>query len=80
MYYTYVLKSKKNNEYYIGYTSNLKQRLAKHNSGEVKSTKLGRPWVIFYYEKFDNIKEVVRREKQIKSWKNRSMIEKLKFK
>ena len=80
MCYTYILKSKKNNSYYIGQTSNLKKRLEMHNSGQVKSTKVNRPWKIFYYEKFKTRKEAMKREVQIKSWKSRSMIEKLKFK
>ncbi|MDP3697584.1 MAG: GIY-YIG nuclease family protein [Candidatus Taylorbacteria bacterium] len=79
MYYTYILKSDKNNKYYIGSTSDLNQRLNQHNSGKVKSTKLYRPWSIYYFEKLDNEKDAILRERQIKSWKSRKMIEKLKF-
>lgn len=80
MYYTYILKSNKNNKYYIGSTSDLNRRLIEHNSGKVKSTKLYRPWDIYYFQEFNNEKDVILKERQIKSWKSRSMIEKLKFK
>jgi len=43
MYYTYILTSKKNGRHYYGSTQNLSERLKKHNSGKVKSTKGYRP-------------------------------------
>jgi len=39
MFYIYMLKSKKGNKLYIGYTNNLKRRIKEHNSGDNKSTK-----------------------------------------
>ena len=80
MYYTYILESKKSGNYYIGSTSDLIRRLAEHNSGKVKSTKLRAPWEVFYVEQFRSQKEAILRETQIKGWKSRAMIEKLKFK
>ena len=38
-----------------------------HNDGKVVSTKKYRPWEIVYEEKFDDHKEVRRREKYFKS-------------
>ena len=80
MYYTYILKSKKNNKFYIGYTSNMDDRLNLHNSRYASSTKNSQPWELFYIEKYDQEAKAIEREKQIKSWKSRKMIEKLKFK
>jgi len=80
MYYTYVLVSLRNNKYYIGYTSNLEKRLLAHNSGQVQFTKRYAPWKLYYFEKFIDIEDAMLREKQLKSWKSRAMIEKLKFK
>ncbi len=45
-YYTYILKSESTGKYYCGQTDNLEQRLQRHNEGNVKSSKYGRPWVI----------------------------------
>jgi len=50
MFYTYVLKSKKDNELYIGYSSNLSRRLAEHDKGLIEATKNRRPLELVYYE------------------------------
>lgn len=62
MFYTYVIQSKKNEEIYIGYTSDLKKRVAEHNLGLNLSTKRYRPWKIIYYEACLNKKDAERRE------------------
>ena len=53
-YYVYMLKSIShlNNKTYVGYTTNYKKRLIKHNSGiGAKSTK-GYEWVLIYKKLF----------------------------
>ena len=80
MYHTYILQSGKNGAYYIGSTSDISRRLAEHNSGKVRSTKTGVPWDIYYVEAAQDRKTAILRERRIKSWKSRSMIEKLRFK
>lgn len=51
MYYTYVLKSKKNNRFYVGSTNDLKRRLEEHNSGiGGKYTRDNRPFDLIFYE------------------------------
>src|SRR3989344_3001280 len=80
MYYTYILKSKKDNQYYIGYTNDLDSRLKLHNANTVQATKGLGPWEIFHSEQFQTEKEAVNRERQIKSWKSRKAVERLKFK
>ncbi len=50
MFYTYVLFSQKDKGLYIGYTSNLKQRLLRHYDGFAFSTKSRRPFKLIYYE------------------------------
>jgi putative endonuclease len=62
MHFAYILKSEKTGRYYYGSTSDLEQRLKNHNSGKVKSTKSGRPWVIHYYETFESKEEALKRE------------------
>ncbi len=79
MYYTYILKSKKNNKFYTGYTKNIIKRLSIHNSRSASATKNSQPWELFYIEEFENEADAVKREHQIKSWKSRKAIEKLKF-
>lgn len=77
MYVVYVLKSEKNNRYYIGCTNNIERRIAEHNNGLSRYTKNKGPWVGVYKEEYSSLLEARKREKQIKSWKKRSAIEKL---
>ncbi len=67
MYYTYVLRSKKDNDSYIGFTDNLEKRFAEHNGGKVKSTKNRRPFNLIYYEACLNKQDAVKREKYFKT-------------
>ncbi|MDO8609340.1 MAG: carboxylating nicotinate-nucleotide diphosphorylase [bacterium] len=53
-YYTYILQSLKNNSLYIGYTSYLKKRFEKHNSGLNLATKPFIPYKLIFYEAFLN--------------------------
>jgi putative endonuclease len=69
MYFIYVLQSVKDGKYYIGQTNNLNERLLRHNSGQVTSTKNRRPFKIIYRETFENRSESIFREKQIKAMK-----------
>ncbi len=50
MYYTYVLRSKKDGKLYTGFTSDLKLRLEKHQKGQVESTKDRRRLELIYYK------------------------------
>lgn len=77
MFYIYILKSSKNGKYYTGVTNNIVSRINYHNSGKVKSTKNGKPWILIHIEKYDTLSEARKRENQIKKWKSRSAIEKL---
>lgn len=66
-FYVYVLISEKDNQWYTGYTSDLKQRLAAHNEGKVESTKNRRPLKLLYFEGCLNQQDATRREKYLKS-------------
>ena len=67
MYYVYLLKSVTNPlKTYIGYTTNLKQRLETHNSGGSVYTEENRPWKLVVYLAFDTEKKAIAFEKYIK--------------
>ena len=74
-YYTYILKSQKNNRYYIGSTENVKRRLQEHNWSRTTSTKSGIPWEVVYTETFATRNEAIKREYQIKAKKSRKYID-----
>ncbi|EKD84687.1 MAG: hypothetical protein ACD_38C00172G0001 [uncultured bacterium] len=66
-YYTYVLQSKKDGKYYVGFTSNLGERVKLHNDGGVLSTKNRRPLEIVYFEGGISKEKAIKREKYFKT-------------
>ncbi len=67
MFYVYVLKSLKDNWFYIGYTGDLQRRMSEHNEGVSRSTAHRRPLELVYYEACRNCKDAMHREKYLKS-------------
>jgi putative endonuclease len=67
MFYTYVLKSKKDKKLYIGWTNDLKRRVFNHNNGKVIATKSRIPLEIVYYEACQSQKKAIQREKYFKT-------------
>ena len=63
--------------YYIGYTSDVNDRLRHHNSRANKSTRDGIPWNLIYCENFQTKREAWLRERQIKSYKGGEAFKKL---
>lgn len=74
MYYTYVLKSKKDEKFCYGYTKDLAQRFEQHTKGEVESTRERRPLVLVYYEACISQKDAMRREKYFKTYRGRQFL------
>jgi len=66
MFYVYILQSQLNKGVYVGYTTDLRNRFSRHNSGKVKSTKAYKPWVLIYYEAFRIKLDATKREKELK--------------
>ena len=76
---TYVLYSVLFDKIYIGYTSNIEERILAHNILATKGYTIKyRPWVIAYTETFRSKKEAIIREKQLKSSRGRHFV-KTKF-
>lgn len=67
MYYVYVLVSEVDGHWYTGSKPNLKRRVARHNNGEVASTKNRRPLKLIYYEACPSKEDSVARERYLKS-------------
>jgi len=66
-YCVYVLRSKKDHQLYIGYSSNLKQRLSDHYNGKVTSTAPRRPMELIYCEYHSSKQDALRREAYLKT-------------
>ncbi len=76
-FYVYILYSIKSDRYYIGQTNNLQDRIRRHNSGYVKSTKSFGPWELVYNEVFQSRTDSVIRENYLKRLKSKKSIKKL---
>jgi len=67
--FVYLLTNKHKTVLYIGVTSDLKDRLLKHLSREIKGfTSRYNCYYLVYYEGFDYISDAIKREKQLKVW------------
>ena len=76
-YYIYILQSLKDKSFYIGYTSDLKKRLGKHNKGTNLATKPHIPYKLIFYEAFLNRLDAKNREEYLKSGYGRKTIKAL---
>ncbi len=77
MYYLYILHSNDLNKFYIGSTQNIQERLQRHLSGRSKYTSKAKDWVLLYSEEYQTRALAIKREKQLKNWKNAVRIREL---
>ncbi len=75
MFVVYVLHSPRFDKIYIGFISDLQNRIKAHNevANNGWTIKL-RIWTVIYTETFDNKKDAIEREKQLKSAKGRIFV------
>ena len=78
-YYVYILANKNNSVIYTGVTGNLQRRLYEHKGKLIKGfTQKYNVDKLVFFEEYKDIKEAIKREKQIKGWtrvKKNSLIE-----
>jgi len=74
MFYVYLLHSTKDNGFYIGYSTDLKRRLAEHTRGASFATKSRGPWKLIYYEAYTEREDAEGREKFLKSGAGRRFL------
>jgi putative endonuclease len=77
MFYVYILQSEKDKKLYIGFTSNLKERVKNHNLGLNLSTKYRIPLKLIYYETYLNEKDARSKERFYKSGRGHELIKKI---
>ena len=68
MYYTYVLLSRKDGNFYTGFTKELKSRFEQHQKGGVDSTRYRRPLDLVYYEACLSQEDATKRERYLKTY------------
>jgi len=66
--YVYILQTVQSpDHFYASLTEDLRQRLAKHNSGEVPHTSKIKPWKVKFYAAFESLEMAQQFEKYLKS-------------
>ncbi len=69
-YYVYILASKKNGTLYTGVTNNLSRRYIQHNANINEGfTNKYNVHILIYFEWYTDIRNAIKREKQLKKWK-----------
>lgn len=66
-YYVYVIRSKRDNRWYTGFTVDLRKRFKEHNSNITGWTKNCGPFELIYYEASKNKTDARSREEYLKS-------------
>ena len=80
MWFIYLLKSKKDKSFYVGFTEDIKRRIIEHNQGKTKSIKHKIPYKLIYCEIYCNKTVARKREIELKnnSFKKKELIGRLK--
>ena len=78
-YYVYICSNTYRTVLYIGVTGDLHKRLATHAAGEgSKFTSRYNCTDLIYYEEYQNVREAIAREKQLKNWKRQWKLDLIK--
>lgn len=76
MYYVYVLYSKEQDKFYVGYTEDLDRRIEEHANEETLSSRRLKNLKIVYYEACVAKKDAIKRERQLKTGFGRGYLRK----
>ncbi len=74
-FYVYIIYSEKYDKYYKGFSLNPEKRLVYHNALKSRYTSNFTPWEIVYIEKLDTKKEALIREKTLKKYAKKQIIQ-----
>lgn len=78
MHYTvYILYSVSLDQFYVGHTHDINDRIFRHNNSGSKATKKANDWTVVHTEVFETKSEAYNREMEIKKRKSRKYIEEL---
>jgi predicted GIY-YIG superfamily endonuclease len=73
MHYVYLLRSEASpDQTYVGLTSDLRERLATHNSGHSAYTAKHKPWTLVHYSAFQDRERASAYERYLKSGSGRA--------
>jgi putative endonuclease len=76
MWFVYILKSLKDDDFYIGSTNNVHRRLTEHNLGNVDSTKCRIPFTLEAYVAVKDKSKAIELEQYLKTGSGRAVLQK----
>ncbi len=76
MYCVYIIENQEGS-HYVGYSSDLRERIKGHNSSKSKWTRKKGPWHLVYKEEFQTKQEAFLRERKINKFKGGEAFKKL---
>ena len=76
-YYVYVLQSKKDGNFYAGFTSDLTRRMQEHHQGKNISTSKRLPVELIYFEGHKSKEDTLRRESYFKTTKGKTTLKQI---
>ena len=69
-FYVYMMTNRSRVVLYTGITNSLMRRVSQHQNGEIKGfTKTYNVNLLVYYERFNDPRDAIAREKEIKGWR-----------
>ena len=77
MFFVYIIKSLKDESFYIGQTDDIEKRIEQHNQGLSKYTSKKMPWELVYKEEYTSREDAMKREYFLKKQRNRSFYNRL---
>tara|TARA_B100000508_G_scaffold132802_1_gene122047 strand:- start:58 stop:306 length:249 start_codon:yes stop_codon:yes gene_type:complete len=66
-YFTYILKSVNHDQYYVGQTNNMENRIHRHNNGYEKYTAKYKPWKVALIIEKNSRSEAIILERKLKN-------------
>ena len=77
MFFVYVLENQNDRSWYIGFSSNIEQRIIDHRNGSgARTTRIKKDWELIYYEAYVVRSDALGREKFLKSGSGRKYLKK----
>ena len=75
--FVYILRSLKNNKFYVGSTTDIFRRVHQHEAGRVRPTKPLRPLRLELFQEYSSIKLAREIERSLKKFKRKDYLEKI---
>lgn len=75
-YYVYIITNTRNTVFYTGVTNNVERRVYEHKNKLIDGfTKRYNIWKLVYYEEYNDVRDALEREKQVKDYRGEKKLQ-----